>query len=64
METRSCPDKRKCPLEEIISAVKHPRLEKHANGTNIGKVFWKEGGYATRSKARSAMTLRSKSSRK
>jgi len=61
---RSCLGKRKCPLEKIKSAVKHPKLEKQANGTDIGKVIWKEGGYATRSKARSAMTLRSKSSRK
>ena len=63
METSSCLGKRKCPPEEMKSAVKHPKPEQQANGTNIGKVILKEGGCATRSKSRSAMTLRSKSSR-
>jgi len=63
LETSSCLGKRKCPPEEMKSAVKHPKPEQQANGTNIGKVILKEGGCATRSKSRSAMTLRSKSSR-
>jgi len=63
-ETRSCLGKRKYLPEERKSSVKHPKPEKQVNGTDIGKVIWREGGYATRSKARSAMTLRSKYSRK
>jgi len=58
-ETRSCLGKRKCPLEERKGSSKHPKPEKQANGTDVGKFIWREGGYATRSKARSAMTLRS-----
>jgi len=64
LEARSCFDKRKRPLEERKGFAKHPKPEKQANGTDVGKVIWREGGYATRSKARSAMTLRSKSARK
>jgi len=64
LETRSCFGKRKSPLEEDRGSYKHPKPENQAHGTDIEQVIWREGGYATRSKARSAMTLRSKSSRK
>jgi len=61
LEAISCFGKRKRPLEERKGSAKHPQPEKQAD---IGKVIWRDGGYATRSKARSAMTLRSKSSKK
>jgi len=64
LKTRSCSGKRKSPLEERKGSAKHPKPEKQTNGTDIGKVIWREGGYATRSKSRSAMTLRSKPSRR
>jgi len=63
-EARSSLRRRKSPFEERKDSFKHPKPEKQTNGTDIGKVIWREEGYATRSKARSAMTLRSKSSRK